>query len=127
MTDYLTAYEQEYVRSQGEHGSPGWDVAANLLWSAKESALKVLRVGLRADTRSVEVTLGADVRPDGWSPLAVRAVTGDRFPGWWRRDGVFLLTLASRELTEPPTLLAGGDDLAGGEPVHSWLDRPLSD
>jgi hypothetical protein len=38
-----------------------------------------------------------------------------------------LLTLASRQLTEPPTLLAGGDDLAAGEPVHSWLDRPLAD
>ncbi|HPV81019.1 MAG TPA: hypothetical protein PLK64_14585, partial [Dermatophilaceae bacterium] len=35
VTDYLTAYEQEYVRSQGELGSEGWDVAANLLWSAK--------------------------------------------------------------------------------------------
>lgn len=127
VADYLTAYEQEYVRSQGEHGSEGWDVAANLLWSAKESALKVLRVGLRADTRSVEVTLGDDVRADGWSPLIVQVGSGDRFPGWWRRDGVFLLTLASREFTEPPTLLAGGDDLAGGEPVHSWLDRPLAD
>ncbi len=127
VADYLTAYEQEYVRSQGEHGSEGWDVAANLLWSAKESALKVLRVGLRADTRSVEVALGDDVRADGWSPLIVQVGSGDRFPGWWRRDGVFLLTLASREFTEPPTLLAGGDDLAGGEPVHSWLDRPLAD
>ena len=35
----------------------GHDAAANLVWSAKESALKVLRVGLRADTRSVEVTV----------------------------------------------------------------------
>ena len=127
VADYLTAYEQAYVSGQGDPGSEGWDAAANLLWSAKESALKVLRVGLRADTRSVEVTLGDYVRPDGWSPLVVHARTGDRFPGWWRRDGVFLLTLASRQLTEPPTLLAGGDDLAAVEPVHSWLDRPLAD
>ncbi len=128
VADYLTAYEQEYVRSQGEHGSEGWDVAANLLWSAKEAALKVLRVGLRADTRSVEVALGDDGAP---RRLGATDRPGghrwDRFPGWWRRDGVFLLTLASREFTEPPTLLAGGDDLAGGEPVHSWLDRPLAD
>ena len=127
VTDYLTAYEQDYVRSQGELGSEGWDVAANLLWSAKESALKVLRVGLRADTRSVEVTLGDYVRPDGWSPLVVHAGPSERFPGWWRRDGVFLLTLASREVTDPPALLAGGDDLATGEPTHSWMANPLAD
>lgn len=65
VADYLTAYEQAYVSGQGDPGSEGWDAAANLLWSAKESALKVLRVGLRADTRSVEVTLGTTCAPMG--------------------------------------------------------------
>ncbi|MFZ1287152.1 MAG: 4'-phosphopantetheinyl transferase superfamily protein [Candidatus Phosphoribacter sp.] len=126
VSDYLTASEQEYVYGCGDPGSEGWNVASNLLWSAKESALKVLRVGLRADTRWVEVSLDEHPRPDGWSALVVHTRGGELFPGWWRRDGHFLLTLASRESTEPPALLPDGDDLASGEPVHSWLDRPLA-
>ena len=45
-----------------------------------ERALKVLRTGLRRDTRSVEVTLGEG---DGrsWTPLVVRSVEGGTFPG----------------------------------------------
>lgn len=127
VSDYLTTAEQDYVRGRGEPGSEGWDVAANLLWSAKESALKVLRVGLRADTRSVEVTLEDAARPDGWAPLRVQTRFGESFPGWWRRDGVFLLTIASRDLAQPPDLLDGGDELATAEPVHSWMAKPLAD
>ena len=40
------------------------DAAANLIWSAKESGLKVLRTGLRRDTRSVEVVVGEAGRRD---------------------------------------------------------------
>ena len=71
VADYLTAAEQQLVLGAG----PERDLVANLIWSAKESALKVLRVGLRRDTRSVEVTL------DGWG-----AVTGSGAaarPGRW--------------------------------------------
>ena len=52
------------------------DAVANLIWSAKESALKVLRTGLRRDTRSVDVSLLPDPPVDGWQPaqLARRKV-----------------------------------------------------
>ena len=73
------------------------DLAANLIWSAKESALKVLRTGLRRDTRSVEVPLaGPALQPGGWAALLVRTAEGAMFPGWWRRRGAFLLTVALR-------------------------------
>ena len=55
VRDFLTPAEQALVESVP--GPDGFDAAANLIWSAKESALKVLRTGLRADTRSVEVTI----------------------------------------------------------------------
>ena len=71
------------------------DEAANLIWSAKEAALKVLKVGLRADTREVDGRHRArSAAPDGWTPLTVTGRDGSTFPGWWRRDGVFLLTIA---------------------------------
>jgi len=54
-----------------------------LVWSAKESALKALRVGLTMDTRSVEVEWTAGGEVDQWQALTARA--GDeRFAGFWR-------------------------------------------
>ena len=123
VSDFLTPAEQEYVAGRGR--GEAWDEAANLIWSAKEAALKVLRVGLRADTRTVEVTVGDDADGDGWRRLSVRHVDGQVFPGWWRRDASCLLTLAALTETPPPTLLPGGDDLTAATPVHSWLDHPV--
>lgn len=121
IADFLTPPEQEYVVT---HDDP--HAAANLLWSAKESALKVLRTGLRRDTRSVEVTV-LDPDESGWGPLEVRSVEGALFPGWWRRDGVFLLTMTSDQPFAAPIALAGSADLAAAEPVHSWVHTPLAD
>lgn len=122
--DFLTAAEREYVAGQPEEDDR--HAAANLLWSAKESALKVLQVGLRADTRTVEVSVrGGPVR-DGWAPLEIAAVDGRNFPGWWRREGDFVLTIAFAEPAPPPDVLPGGADLAVAEPVYSWLSHPLT-
>ena len=128
VSDFLTPAEQAYVTSLA---GVDRDVAANLIWSAKESALKVLRTGLRRDTRSVEVVVGStgpdDVGPaDGWARLEVRTAEGSLFPGWWRRDGAFLVTVASKEPLAVPTALPGSADLVAASPVHSWLDRPVS-
>ncbi|MEZ5186174.1 MAG: 4'-phosphopantetheinyl transferase superfamily protein [Candidatus Nanopelagicales bacterium] len=126
VRDFLTTAERDIVATFS--GSDSHDAAANLIWSAKESALKVLRTGLRADTRTVEVVLeepssiGAD---GGWQRLSVASGAG-RFPGWWRRDGVFLLTVvAATGMAEPPQVLPGSADLAQAEPIHSWVSRPL--
>jgi 4'-phosphopantetheinyl transferase len=127
VSDFLTAAEQDYVDSR-----PGEDreAAANLIWSAKESALKVLRTGLRRDTRSVEVTVAPprdhDSEASGWARLEVRSAEGGLFPGWWRRDGVFLVTVASEGPLPPPVTLVGSEDLASARPAHSWVSRPLS-
>lgn len=130
VTDFLTPAEQVYVARP----EVDWDAAANLMWSAKESALKVLRTGLRRDTRSVEVVVeapGAEVASGGpetgWAGMEVRTVEGGVLPGWWRRDGLFLLTVASDEPLPAPGQLAGSADLASAEPVHSWVHQPLAD
>lgn len=120
--DFFTAGEVAGVRRLP--AGQARDEAANLIWSAKESALKVLKVGLRADTRSVEVHWGRDVRPDGWAPLAVARPDGPAFAGWWRRDGVFLLTVAGHQAAAPPSKLEGSGELAHAVPVHSWLAQP---
>lgn len=120
VKDYLNESEQHYVRAAGE-GEAG-HLAANLVWSAKESALKVLGTGLRRDTRSVTVHLGA--AGAGWQPLRVETAEGATFPGWWRRFGSFVLTTAGEQDFPPPVALEEPPLLDAAEPTHSWTGQP---
>jgi len=121
VADYLTADEQRFVLAAGDDDERF--LRANLVWSAKESALKVLRTGLRRDTRSVQVEVeSSDVV--GWSPFQVTATEGTVFPGWWQRFGSFVLTVAAAAPTPPPVSMEQPPGLAGAEPVHSWLRQP---
>jgi 4'-phosphopantetheinyl transferase len=118
--DYFTDRERR-VALTGDGADP---LVTNLIWSAKESALKVLRTGLRRDTRSVEVTLEAGTG-DTWAPLSVsgEGIHGE-FTGWWRRYGDFVLTLATSHPTSAPVSLSEPTGLSAAEPVHSWLSQP---
>ena len=95
----------------------GQDAAANLVWSAKESALKVLRLGLRADTRWVEVTVGSDARGDGWA----------RFTAVWRGGQVIPgggAGTASTSSPSPPTVdLDPPRVLPGSRRTWHWPSR----
>ncbi len=120
VADFLTPPEQQLVA--GATSADARDLLANLVWCGKESALKVLRTGLRRDTRSVEVSMPAGPAVDGWSPLRVRASEGTVFPGWWQRFGAFVLTVAATEPFEPPVPLVDPPGLATAMPAHSWLE-----
>ncbi len=119
VDDYFTPAERRVVADRPDDH----DLLANAIWSAKESALKVLRTGLRRDTRSVEVRLGPDP-DDGWAELEVRSEEGEVFPGWWRRFGPFLLTCAASAATDPPETLVDPSPLASAVPTHGWMSRP---
>lgn len=123
VRDYLTEAERRLVATAG----PARDKAANLLWSAKESALKVLETGLRRDTRSVEVTVAElNPPPRTWSRLHVRTHEGAVFPGWWRQSGQFLLTACWPADGPPPEGLEVASPLDSQSPSHRWVDRPLA-
>jgi 4'-phosphopantetheinyl transferase len=64
-----------------------------LIWSAKESVLKALRLGLRVDTRCLIVDPLETCGIPGWRPLSVRQVDGLEFRGWWQRTGDLVRTL----------------------------------
>jgi 4'-phosphopantetheinyl transferase len=103
VRDFFTPSEVDLVLSAPPEDHP---LLANLIWSAKESVLKALRVGLREDTRSVEVRLTK--REEGWSRLEIyRPVSGETFHGWWRREGGWVLTLAADPAPEVPKGLSG--------------------
>ncbi len=97
VSDYFTAEEAAWIRAGGDERAPAPErhLRANLLWSAKESALKALGEGLRKDTRSVVVEVegmdaeGFEWAGDAWRPLRVTSAAGERFAGWWRvADGL---------------------------------------
>ena len=125
VADFLTPAERRLVAAAGTDLDRA--VVANLIWSATECALKVLRTGLRRDTRSVEV-LGLPARGcadrAGWQPLAVRVHGGAELPGWWLRCGSFLLTVAGAGLAAPPVSMEDPPALVAATPGHGWLNRP---
>jgi 4'-phosphopantetheinyl transferase len=123
VCDYLTDAERRMVAATG----PERHKAANLIWSAKESALKVLGTGLRRDTRSVEVTvLEPDPPQRAWSPLSVRADEGTVFVGWWRQSGAFLVTACWPGRGPAPAALEAESPIDTMLPSHRWVDRPVS-
>jgi 4'-phosphopantetheinyl transferase len=116
VVDYFTAAEVRQVQL-GSH-----DLLANLIWSAKESSLKVLRTGLRRDTRTVEVHLDGGSGAT-WSPFTVIVDGGPvRHHGWWVRYGEFILTVAAEIPIEPPEALVDPSPLAKAVPGHTWMD-----
>jgi 4'-phosphopantetheinyl transferase len=108
ITDWLTDTESARVLAAPEAARP---LLANLAWSAKESASKVLRVGLRFDTRAFEVALpGADALDEragaAWQLLSVTATKLDRtFVGAWRLRRGFIESV----LAEEPVVIRAAD------------------
>lgn len=105
LADYFTAEEQALVtRSVSVHR----ELVLTLLWSAKESALKALHCGLRADTRSVTVVPGGlpPLRGEAWQPLSASKTGGRTFHGWWRETGALVWTLAAAPSPLKPLALS---------------------
>lgn len=100
LTDYFTDAEQSCVRNSPP--SERWRVLA-LLWSAKESALKALQVGLRLDTRLAVVNLSdAQLSDCSWRPFQVSCPNEKLFVGFHSRTCELIRTVVT---TPPPQLL----------------------
>ncbi len=98
MALYFSEGEREALLARGpEEQAAG----LTLLWSAKESALKTMRTGLRIDTRRLTVDFPSPLRweGEGWQRLSVTDLEAPerRFSGWFRRVGGFILTVTVSE------------------------------
>jgi 4'-phosphopantetheinyl transferase len=95
--DYFTSAELAQVAASPANER---DATVTLIWSAKEAALKALRLGLTVDTRRVSIGLSEHHSATlAWAPLAVRstlpkAAAVGGLHGWWRIVGEYALTLA---------------------------------
>lgn len=97
--DYFTHDELRIVASAADADRAS---IVTLIWSAKESALKALRQGLRRDTRSVKVDL-FEKESAGWKSLAVTDLESSRiFSGWYRDSDQWVRTIATYPPTEAP-------------------------
>jgi 4'-phosphopantetheinyl transferase len=93
VTDYFTAGEAEMI---GKAPPADRMMLVNLVWSAKESALKALGEGLRRDTQSVVVAVAPVGWRNGWNALNVTCRETNRvFHGWWRAGNGFVHTVAA--------------------------------
>jgi len=103
VEDYFTPEEQVFMEQVQRQDRA---LAATLIWSAKECTLKVLRQGLRRDTRSVLAGVEFDSCGDAWRPWTGRCLESSRiFHGWWRICDSYVHTVAADRPTAPPTAL----------------------
>jgi 4'-phosphopantetheinyl transferase len=91
VEDYFIEEEQELVRHAAAADK---DRLITLLWSAKESVLKALGVGLRRATTDVRVHPAGSGSAGTWKLLCAHTVEGGIFHGWYRESGALLRTIA---------------------------------
>ena len=79
------------------------DLAANLVWTAKEAASKARREGLRLNVRQATVEAEDLARSAGqWLPLRVVWQEGRADLGWWREDPEWVMAVVSAPGCEAP-------------------------
>lgn len=79
------------------------EVFENLIWSAKESTLKIIRKGLTRDTRSVVISPEFGEEDGSWNRWIGHCLESSRiFHGWWRTCEGYIYTLASEQPTSVP-------------------------
>jgi 4'-phosphopantetheinyl transferase len=103
LLDYFAEEEVALTESLPADERP---LCLTLIWSAKESALKSLREGLRRDTRSVVVSFEMSQTPDEWNQLNVRCTVSNRtFRGWWRTHDRYVQTITAGGPSKKPVEL----------------------
>lgn len=80
------------------------DLGANAVWTAKESASKVRREGLRLDPRHARTTL-APSAGTRWVPASVAWPDAPEAHGWWREHGRHVLCVMAAHPMDPPRVL----------------------
>jgi 4'-phosphopantetheinyl transferase len=104
IMNYFTPSERQLVKN---YPAETRALVVTLIWSAKESMLKALGVGLRRDTHMVEVHgLDGILRTDNdhglWQKIQIgeKPANNRAWAAWWHRRDPFVLTLAGFATTQ---------------------------
>ncbi len=100
LREWLGPAERDLVSAQ----APGRrELAANLVWTAKEAASKARREGLRMNFRQAIVEVdGLEQPPDFWARVRITWSEGPVESGWWRGDQGWVMAVVSDPPTEAP-------------------------
>jgi 4'-phosphopantetheinyl transferase len=97
--DYFAPEEIALVQNASAEQS----LVAYLIWSAKETILKILREGLRRDTRSVLIHPDLSATENSWRAWTGQCLETSRtFSGWWRACDDYVYSLAAGNPTSFP-------------------------
>ena len=96
IQDFFTVDEIQQLNLYPQVDQP---LLANLIWSAKESILKALSLGLTVDTRRINIQPGSSIASSpGWNPLGFTTeLTKKDLRLYWRRENEFVLTACVTE------------------------------
>jgi len=99
VAEYFTREEAELIEKKSALEQ---DILTNLFWSAKEAMLKSLNLGLRLDTRKIEIIsvegLGSENNAQTpWFHLQVRSYLPVkwRWAAWWQKRREFVMTISA--------------------------------
>ena len=93
-------FAAQYFTEAEQSSADNWTIMA-VHWSAKESALKALGIGLGIDMRRLSVQVSAG---NGWAPLAVRYAHLRTLHGWWSESGGLVRTVVAAPAPSAPEL-----------------------
>ena len=95
IRDYYTAKEKEYINHYRNQDQINF---VNLLWSAKESVMKVLRLGLSIHPKKIEL-FESEFGNAVWNKMQMKYLkTGQKFFGQWKiEDGFVFVVMSSKE------------------------------
>jgi 4'-phosphopantetheinyl transferase len=100
LREWLSPAERDLVGAQAPERR---ELAANLVWTAKEAASKARREGLRLNVRQATVeTEGLAQSPGSWTRLRVTWREGSAQSGWWRGDPRWVMAVVSDPPSETP-------------------------
>lgn len=98
LREWLRPAERELVSAQNGKAR---DLAANLIWTAKEAASKARREGLRLNLRRATVEAEGLAQPArSWARLEISWEGGPIELGWWRQDAGWVMTVTSDPASE---------------------------
>ncbi|KAA3609762.1 MAG: 4'-phosphopantetheinyl transferase superfamily protein [Calditrichaeota bacterium] len=98
VADYFTEQEMVWVKNSEASIKP---VVCNLIWSAKESTLKVLKEGLRLDTKTVNILETKLGNTEEWQPIEIQFNETNEFFGQWKIMNGFILTIVAERNVIP--------------------------
>ncbi len=100
--NFVETFFTDAEARQVQAAAPAWrDTLTTAIWSAKEAALKAVKLGLTVDTRRVECQFDLDQPAEGvWAPVQVTytpsAAAGAIMHGWWSLRSGFVLTIVGQ-------------------------------